>query len=75
MLIAMTKIRYIKDSNDQNFFPVTHERAVRDSSGKRLDEKLEEIEQHASDPNAVKYMVHLPLLLETGISRPIKHIG
>jgi hypothetical protein len=51
----MTKIRYIKDSNDQNFFPVTHERAVRDSKGKTLDEKLEEIEQHASDPNAVKY--------------------
>lgn len=51
----MIDIRYIKDINNQNFFPVTHERAVRDSNGKTLDEKLEEIEQHASDPNAVKY--------------------
>lgn len=52
----MTKIRYIKDLNNENFYPVTHERAVVDSNGKRLDEKLEEIEQSASDPNAVKYV-------------------
>lgn len=47
----MTKIRYIKDSNNQNFFPVTHERAVRDSDGVTLDEKLAEM----SDSTAVKY--------------------
>lgn len=51
----MTKIRNIKDKNNETFYPVTHERAVRDSNGRRLDEKLAEIEQSASDPNAVKY--------------------
>lgn len=50
----MTKIRYIKDGDGNNFYPKTHVRAVYDSEGKRLDEILEDIGP-GSDPNAVKY--------------------
>ena len=35
-----TKIRYIDDENGNHVFPVTHERAVRDSSNVTLDTKL-----------------------------------
>ncbi len=48
-------LKILIDENGNDFYPVVHEMAVRDSSGRRLDEKLDEIEQHASDPNAVKY--------------------
>ena len=51
----MTKIRYIKDGDGNNFYPKTHVRAVYDSEGKRLDEILEDIGQ-GGDPNAVQYI-------------------
>lgn len=38
----MTNIRHIKEPNGEYFYPRTHERAVIDSNGRRLDEKLAE---------------------------------
>lgn len=36
----MPDIRYVQDKSDEVFYPVTHERAVRDSSGVTLSTKL-----------------------------------
>ena len=36
----MPDIRYVQDKNEEVFYPVTHERAVRDSDGVKLSTKL-----------------------------------
>ena len=36
----MAKIQYIKDKNGVNIYPVTHEKAVRDSSGNNIQSKI-----------------------------------
>lgn len=37
----MVKIKYIEDTENNKIFPVTHERAVRDSNGATLESKLQ----------------------------------
>ena len=36
----MAKIRYVQDKDDVIFYPITHERAVRDNNGINLETKL-----------------------------------
>lgn len=36
----MTKMKQLKDSNDQNIYPVTHEKAVMDSNGESIANKI-----------------------------------
>ncbi len=36
----MTKMKQLKDSNDQNIYPVTHEKAVMDSNGESIASKI-----------------------------------
>lgn len=39
----MTAIKKVKDKEGTQFFPVTHERAVRDDNGTTLETKLQNI--------------------------------
>lgn len=42
----MTAIKKIKDKEGTQFFPVTHERAVRDDNGVVLETKLQDIDSN-----------------------------
>ena len=44
MIKTMATIKYLKDVNNDRVYPVTHERAVRDSSGVTLESKLQSLE-------------------------------
>ncbi len=53
----MTKIRWLRQANNEKIYPVTHERAVRDNAGVTLDVKLSDLD----DKTEIKSMTNLDI--------------
>jgi len=48
-------IRFVKDKNDNVFYPITHEKAIRDNDGVVLETKLASMIR-SSDANNIEIM-------------------